>query len=348
MVSNKGVIAQRENKLYYEFVNTIEFVIDQLVPQERNNHRAKILQLSGIFAVILLSLFMQFGLRIAETSGGTVLGYAANIPASEVVDLTNKKRAELGLSQLTISPDLVAAAQAKGEHMLEHDYWAHVAPDGTEPWKFFCDHNYCNYRYAGENLARDFTNANAAIEAWMASPSHKENMLNDKYTEIGIAVVEGDLAGTDTTLIVQLFGTRLSSAPNVPVNQPVAGNSSQSEPTIAPTPTTAPTAQPSPTVTPTEPPETQTPVIAQVTPSPNSVLSTPFPSEGGQVLVSPFNIRKTISFSVGALLMIVLIIDAVVVRQKHIRRNVGRTFAHFSYLLMILVVVLILSAGKIL
>ena len=101
--------------------------------------------------------------------------------------------------------------------MIDRDYWAHVAPDGTQPWKFFTSFGY-KYRYAGENLARDFSNASSAMDAWMNSPTHKENILNPKYKEIGIGVVEGDLAGTDTTIIVQFFGATYADK----VVQPIA------------------------------------------------------------------------------------------------------------------------------
>lgn len=134
-----------------------------------------------------MQAFPLFGVRI--------LGYAANISSTEIVSLTNQKRTEAGVSSLIYNLQLEQAARQKGQDMIENDYWAHVAPDGTEPWVFFVDAGY-KYRYAGENLARDFSNPQDAINAWMASPSHKDNLLSDKYKEIGIAVVEGDLGGS--------------------------------------------------------------------------------------------------------------------------------------------------------
>jgi hypothetical protein len=60
----------------------------------------------------------------------------------------------------------------------------------------------------GENLARNFTSVAMAHKALMASPSHKDNILNKKYTDVGIAVVSGTLANEETTVLVQLFGSR--------------------------------------------------------------------------------------------------------------------------------------------
>jgi uncharacterized protein YkwD len=78
-------------------------------------------------------------------------------PRTKSYGLPTEKRSQAGVSPLAYNPYLAQAAQAKARHMLEYDYWAHIAPDGTDPWKFFTDAGY-KYRYAGENLARDFSN----------------------------------------------------------------------------------------------------------------------------------------------------------------------------------------------
>lgn len=258
-----------------------------------------------------------------------ILGFAANIAPEEVVRLTNQKRAQAGLTSLELNPALTQAALAKGTDMINRDYWAHVAPDGTQPWKFFFDSGY-KYKYAGENLARDFSNPSSAVEAWMASPSHRDNLLSAKYKEIGIAVVEGDLAGVDTTIIVQLFGTRYS---DTFTTQPVAVASPIPQATPLPSPTVAPIAlvSPSPTQAPTQAP------VALVRTQPES-----------QVLVSPFTTTKGVSALVVGILLFVLILDAFVTSRRRTARIAGRTFAHLSFLGMILAIILIAKAGQIL
>lgn len=198
-------------------MRTARLVLHLFIPGESNNQKAKILHASSLTLLVLVLIVYQILIETLPFLGFRVLGYASNIPVDEVIQLTNEKRVAAGLSPLKVNNSLSAAAKAKGENMLAQDYWAHIAPDGTEPWKFFNDYGY-KYRYAGENLARDFSTAGSAVEAWMASPSHRENMLSSKYKEIGIGVVEGDLAGVDTTIIVQFFGTSYSDT----VNQPVA------------------------------------------------------------------------------------------------------------------------------
>lgn len=202
-----------------EAMQVAHYLAHFLIPHHSNNHRAKLLHPFILIFIALFLVLSQFGLGfVGKATKGQVLGYAANISPSEVIRLTNLKRVEVGLKPLKENSSLSFGAKAKGEYMLEHDFWAHVAPDGTQPWKFFGDVGY-KYRYAGENLARDFSNPQAAVDAWMASPTHKENLLSPKYTEIGIGVVEGDLSGVDTTLVVQFFGTQM--ADTIPV-APVA------------------------------------------------------------------------------------------------------------------------------
>lgn len=283
------------------------------LPRHTNNHKAKILHSSSLLILTIFVVSVQIFLNLfGNVTKGQVLGYASQISVDEVVKLTNQKRAEMGLAPLKLNSELSKGALSKGQHMLNNDYWAHVAPDGTQPWKFFADVSY-KYRFAGENLARDFSNASAAVNAWMASPSHKENMLSSKYKEIGVGVVEGDLSGTDTTIIVQFFGTTLvDSLPTQPVARAAT--------TPAPTPLASkpPAATPSVTIA------------------------------SAQVLVSPFTATRSFSGALVMILMVAFVIDVILVSRRRIIRISGRSMAHVAFLGMTLVIVMIIQAGQIL
>ena len=151
-------------------------VLHYFYPQYSNNQKAKLLHSPTLFLLSALLLIFQLFIQSLSHANIKILGYAANISPSEVINLTNQKRVEAGLPALEYSAPLTQAAKAKGEHMIAQDYWAHVAPDGTDPWSFFLNSGY-KYRYAGENLARDFTNPSSAVDAWMASPSQKVELL---------------------------------------------------------------------------------------------------------------------------------------------------------------------------
>jgi hypothetical protein len=178
-------------------------------PSSKNKHKPKILHPEAIFyftLIVLASFALLKTIKFFPGIGQTILGYASNITPEAVVLQTNEVRVSSGLSGLTLSDELSQAALAKGQDMFTDQYWSHTAPDGTEPWSFIEASGY-KYKVAGENLARDFMNTSDMVSAWMASPTHKANLMNSKFQEIGIAVIDGKLNGFETTLVVQMFGT---------------------------------------------------------------------------------------------------------------------------------------------
>jgi len=175
------------------------------LPHQTNNHRAKALHPEMmLFYVLLLALF-NFGFRYVHAQYPSVLGYATDIRVRELLDLTNKKRSAIGLSQLKLDEKLSLAAAKKAQDMFSHDYWSHTSPQGKSPWEFIIASGY-EYTMAGENLAKNFSNSDGVVEAWMASPTHKDNIVKPGYRDIGFAIVNGVLNGEETTLVVQMFG----------------------------------------------------------------------------------------------------------------------------------------------
>lgn len=188
----------------------------------------------GIFAALILLAFASSGLQRLALSSPQL----AAVVSSILVDLTNGDRAAGGLSMLTVNPVLVAAAQAKANDMATKGYFAHVSPEGVDPWHWFKDAGY-SFEYAGENLAIDFVDSADVERAWMNSPTHRKNILDPHYTEIGIATARGMYQGRLTTFVVQEFGTPASSreqvvvqeeVPEVPTTPAVAAAKPVSEP----------------------------------------------------------------------------------------------------------------------
>lgn len=177
------------------------------LPHHTNNYRPKALHHTGLFTLILLLAAFVILVRFINLAQPSILGFATDIQVDQLLILTNKEREKAGLSPVVLNPQLSEAAKNKAEDMFEKGYWAHNSPDGNAPWGFIINSGY-RYIYAGENLARDFSDTQGVVEAWMASPGHKDNILSSNYQDIGFAVVNGKLDGQDTTLIVQLFGSR--------------------------------------------------------------------------------------------------------------------------------------------
>lgn len=131
-----------------------------------------------------------------------------------VVELTNNERIALTESPLTRSSVLDRAATLKAEDMARGQYFSHYSPNGVTPWHWFDEVGYF-YAYAGENLAIHFSDSGEVVDAWMNSPTHKANIVNGNYTEIGVGTAKGMYQGFDTVFVVQLFGTPAVPPPTV-------------------------------------------------------------------------------------------------------------------------------------
>lgn len=186
------------------------------IPHEGNNHLPHLLSRVGL-SVLLVVLIGAFGFSVLR---GLVLNqrseFTAAVLPAVLVALANEDRADNGLHELTTNPVLEEAARLKAEHMAAHGYFAHVSPDGLDPWYWFYRAGY-EFSEAGENLAVNFTDSDDVERAWMDSPGHRANILSDRFTEIGIATAHGTYKGRKTVFVVQMFGnpatTHIATAP---------------------------------------------------------------------------------------------------------------------------------------
>lgn len=134
--------------------------------------------------------------------------FAGDVTPPRIIELTNRARVTNGLATLSENPKLSQAARSKARDMLKNDYFAHTSPSGRDPWYWMKKEGY-EYKAAGENLAINFTDAKEQQSAWMKSQTHRANILNANYQEIGVAVVEGKIDGQNSIVTVQMFGTPL-------------------------------------------------------------------------------------------------------------------------------------------
>lgn len=298
-------------------------------PQRSNNHRPKILHPKPLLllAVVAVMFYEMVGFTATYNyKSGSILGYASNITSDQIIAVTNTARSKESLSTLKSNEKLAQAAQAKAENMFAENYWAHTSPSGKEPWDFIKAAGY-SYRVAGENLARDFDTAQPVLDAWMNSPTHRANILNPRYTEIGIAVVNGRLDGVETTLVVQMFGTQ--SQPSTQTN-PVS--------VTVPAVTTTQEVQSLEEIA-------QQPVVAEQF---NEVLSRSSVIQGELsqgILFSPQHLLKAFFLSILVLLVTVLIYDGLVVGHRNTVRLVGKNLAHIFLFLAVGYLILAFKGG---
>ncbi len=287
-------------------------------PHETNNFRPKTLHFSALVFYIIIFLLLQTSFRIIKLSRPDILGFATDINVEKLLNLTNFQRAQVGLPPLKLNAELSAAAQAKANDMFSKGYWAHNAPDGTTPWVFVTHSGY-SYLYAGENLAKDFANSEGVVNAWMASPSHKENMLKKEYEDVGFAVVNNRLDGEDTTLVVQFFGTP----------QPVAV---AAKPVVVP-PLAASVSSPPPSSLPVS------------TPTPTTLSNLTAAGVSRRPLINFFNASKDLASFLTMGLLAILLFDGLVIWRRKIVRISGHNLAHIIFLVGLLGALWITSQG---
>lgn len=175
------------------------------IPHEGNGHQPRFLRSRSVLILLFLSLFIEAGYLVHTYVILPRSDFFAAVLASVLIEQTNEKRVDEHLATLAVDPKLEAAARSKAEDMAASGYFAHNTPDGRTPW-WFIDRTGYRYDAAGENLAVNFTESSDVTEAWMHSPLHRANIVNGRFTEIGIATARGVYKGREAVFVVQMFG----------------------------------------------------------------------------------------------------------------------------------------------
>lgn len=279
--------------------------------------------LAAFFVVVVLQLLFISQIKLA-------LPKLAEVLPSALVYLTNQERQDESLSQLTENTILIKAAQSKADDMAAKGYFAHVSPDGKTPW-FWLEQAGYPYVKAGENLAVNFVDSEDVVDAWIKSPTHKANIMNGKYEEIGIATAEGEYKGKKAIFVVQFFGTQRSYAPTNFAAVSTTPTSSYVAPVV-----TSPAVEETPAETPKEIPDTEvnqqdaeSVSLAQAGEAvseeePNNVLGAELgsdvnndePSKADVLATSPRNI---LVFSLAALMIILIFKLCLAIHLRHPR-----------------------------
>jgi uncharacterized protein YkwD len=138
-----------------------------------------------------------FGMTAALAGGGLAtvvpmmcapaVSTPAATPTQQVVSLTNAQRAANSQRALTINAQLTYAAQAHANDQANRDTMTHTGSDGSNAGTRIQRSNY-PVRNWGENVAAGYTDPTTLVNAWMASPTHRANIVSGNFTQIGVAV----------------------------------------------------------------------------------------------------------------------------------------------------------------
>lgn len=267
------------------------------LPHKDTHKKAHLISWEAILIYILLFMLLQLGFSIYSYTKPGVLGINANIDQKRLIELTNVEREKKGLKKVTENEALNLAAKLKAENMLAENYWAHFAPSGKTPWDFITGAGY-KFTFAGENLAKNFYTSDEIVNAWMNSQTHRDNLLNANYKDIGIAVVEGVLNGQKTTLVVQEFGTTeiLANKPSVSVDG--------KQITV---------------------PASELANKRQLVEGASKIITT-------KAILDPYKFSKTVGFSIIILMVVLLGADILVLKKRGVFRFSSHHVAHMALL----------------
>ena len=165
--------------------------------------RSKFLKVCFVFLLVFFSLIPSNESKAEELSEEGSM-------AEELLILVNDSRTEKGLHPLKQNALLIEVAHQRAEELLEKNYLEHERPNGEKIWQLLVETGY-KYQRAGENIGVGFTSMQEIHLALIESDSHRKNILNPYFLEIGISATKGKHEGRETIMVVEIFGARDSS-----------------------------------------------------------------------------------------------------------------------------------------
>ena len=118
----------------------------------------------------------------------------------ETLKLVNEYRKQNGLEELQPLFKLQEVSKIKAKDLVENEYFSHTSEKLGTPFEML-KANEVDYDIAGENLAGNMT-SKKAVESWINSKTHRENILEEKFNYTGVCVIESPVYGK---IFVQLF-----------------------------------------------------------------------------------------------------------------------------------------------
>jgi len=117
----------------------------------------------------------------------TIPVYSAESTAYEakVIELINNIRTSNGLRPFVHNWQLSRVARYKSRDMQELGYFSHTSPTYGSPFEMIKNFN-ISYSYAGENIAKGYSDPSSVVNGWMNSSGHRANILNPSFTQIGV------------------------------------------------------------------------------------------------------------------------------------------------------------------
>lgn len=210
--------------IYNNFRESLQKFVPMIISSRILDEIGKKTDLSNIINEVKKEILTSTPLNIGGKENQAVLTKAKIIAQTNIQRYNNDL-----LSPLFENAKLNASAKAKADDMFLNQYFEHISPLGVDPGALVKSYGY-EYIVAGENLILgNFADEKELVQAWMASPGHRANILNNRFTEIGAAIIKGTYNGKTAWIGVQEFGLPLSacSQPDVGLKTEISDNKIQ-------------------------------------------------------------------------------------------------------------------------
>lgn len=142
--------------------------------------------------------------------------FGSDLTAENILSAVNKERQLRNLVTLKTDSRLSAAGQSKSEDMIARHYFSHTDPEGNYIWPKIESAGYAPYLQLGENLAVEFYNTDSLLSAWMNSPTHRANILNEGFKDQGMGLAFGGNSDQYHSGITNTFGTLVANRTKAP------------------------------------------------------------------------------------------------------------------------------------
>ena len=288
-----------------------------------------------IFNAVLL-FFIKVALPLAGPQLATLWEQIIPFNSREIILETNRVRTANNLGPLKANPKLDLAASEKLSDMIAKGYFSHNNPEGVAPW-FWIEKNDYEYTHAGENLALGFLRADETVTAWMNSPSHRANIINTNYNEIGVATGKATINGITGILTVQMFGKSTTEQIVIPQPTPVSTPESSTNPLSEPeTPIASPSAPENNNIAGTETqnetqPPKKAPVQLQYVSTDTNILAVSEPTELSTGLNLPNKLNTVYQ---GYIFLFIVFLAAMILFNGLSKKLVFTTAVNLSLLLI--------------
>ena len=172
------------------------------VTKLKKNTKVKVIGKIGNFYLIITSdntvgMMHKDYVNLSSSGNSTTTSNTSNVQGNQneeyVLKLINEYRQKNGVNKLSMGTKLIKMARLKADDMTAKNYFSHTSPTYGSPFDMMKNYG-LSYKVAGENIAGN-PSLEGAVNSWINSSTHRENLLSNSYNYVGIGISESSTYG---------------------------------------------------------------------------------------------------------------------------------------------------------